>query len=78
VSAGESLHPNQRVGTPDPSVREKRGNLHHNKNHSRCNISSTPLSQEFQEKKLKLPIIGAHGINNLTKNNSRFINLNAE
>jgi hypothetical protein len=33
---------------------------------------------ECQEKKLKTPTTGAHGIKTLTKNNSRCINLNKE
>jgi hypothetical protein len=46
-TAGELLHPHQRVETLAPSLREKRGNLQHNKNPSRGNISSISISEEY-------------------------------
>jgi hypothetical protein len=72
------------VGTPAPSLREKRGNLHFNKNPARGNISSIPISEQTSgvsgEKKPQNPnpTTGAQGIKTVIKNNSKCINLNAE
>jgi hypothetical protein len=49
ATAGEPLHPHQRVGTPAPllkRLKKKKGNWHQNKNPARGNIFSIALSGE--------------------------------
>jgi hypothetical protein len=66
VTAGESPHPHQRQGTPAPHWEKKRGNLHHNKNPARDNISSIlslrKISGAPGEKNSKLQLQGHKGL----------------
>jgi hypothetical protein len=70
------------VGTPVPSLKGKKGNWYHNKNSTRGNISSIPLSEKHcwssRRKELNTPTTGAQGNKTLTQNNSSCINLSAE
>jgi hypothetical protein len=80
VTAGESLCPNLEQEIQTLHRGEKRGNLHHNKNPARGNISSIISLRKIAgapgEKNLKIPTTGAQGIKTLAKNNFNCLNLN--